>query len=182
MPQDPRSDPDSRHLLVSGTPHAGAPPSAGCRAGGTSWIVRVPAGHQPVARRGVDDPGGAEPVRLPSGRHLHPVSGLLTLRCPTGTRAAGSQGRRYGGGRLPSVFPPPDARPHGTAWSWEGCPGTAEAVDRPFAHVSAIVGTKRGCKGTRGVMALRPVKSPALPTQVRILSLPPHLSCGNTVV
>ena len=175
MPQDPRSDPDSRHLLVSGTPHAGAPPSAGCRAGGTSWIVRVPAGHQPVARRGVDDPGGAEPVRLPSGRHLHPVSGLLTLRCPTGTRAAGSQGRRYGGGRIPSDFPPPDARPHGTAWSWEGRPGTAEAVDRPFAHVSPIVGTKRGCKGTRGVMALRPVKSPALPTQVRILSLPHYL-------
>ncbi|MFL5883132.1 MAG: hypothetical protein ACJ782_24325, partial [Actinomycetota bacterium] len=46
---------------------AGAPPSSGCRAGGTSWIVRVPAGHQPVPRRGVDDPGGAEPVRLPSG-------------------------------------------------------------------------------------------------------------------
>jgi hypothetical protein len=30
-------------------------------------------------------------------------------------------------------------------------------------------------------MAL-PVKSPALPTQVRILSLPPHLTCGNIVV
>jgi hypothetical protein len=36
----------------------------------------------------------------------------------------------------------------------------------------AMIGTGSGWDGTRGEPALRPVKSPALPTQVRILSLP----------
>jgi hypothetical protein len=183
MPQDPRSDPDSRHLLVSGTPARWC--TSQCWLPSRRYLLDRPGtGRSPAGTwAGVDDPGGAEPVRLPSGRHLHPVSGLLTLRCPTGTRAAGSQGRRYGGGRIPSDFPPPDARPHGTAWSGEGRPGTAEAVDRPFAHVSAIVGTKRGCKGTRrgdGAATCKIAGIAYTGSNPVPATLP--LSCGNTAV
>jgi hypothetical protein len=76
---------------------------------------------------------------------------------------------------FPSTFPPADARSCGTGQNGLGRRGTAEAVDLPFIHVTAITGIMWGWEGTRGVTAVRPVKSPALPTQVRILSLPHHL-------
>jgi hypothetical protein len=49
---------------------------------------------------------------------------------------------------------------------------TAEAVDRPFVHVTGDNRDRRGWDGIGETTAVRPVKSPALPTQVRILSLP----------
>jgi hypothetical protein len=84
--------------------------------------------------------------------------------------------------RFPSTFPPPDARPRGTGRNGRGRRVTTEAVDRLFMHVTAVVRDQAGMAGTREEPALRPVKSPALPTQVRILSLPPSFSCRNTAV
>jgi hypothetical protein len=46
-----------------------------------------------------------------------------------------------------STFAPPDAEPHGTGRNGQGHPGTAEAVERPFAHV---MGDGRGQVGMRG--------------------------------
>jgi hypothetical protein len=93
MPQDPRSDPDSRHLLVSGTPARWC--TSQCWLPNRRYLLDRPStGRSPAGTRaGVDDPGGAEPVRLPSGRHLDVVS--LPLAClesvepiPRGPRAA----------------------------------------------------------------------------------------------
>jgi hypothetical protein len=73
---------------------------------------------------------------------------------------------------IPSDFPPPDAKPHMTGCDRQGRRVTAEAAARRFVHVTGDYGTMWGREGTRGETPLRPVKSPALPTQVRILSLP----------
>jgi hypothetical protein len=45
---------------------------------------------------------------------------------------------------LPSSFPPPDAWLRGSGRNWRGRRGTAEAVDRPFAHVTSDMGTRWG--------------------------------------
>jgi hypothetical protein len=74
MPQDPRSDPDSRHLLVSGA-HSTLVHLPVLVPSRRYLLDRASTGRSPAGTRaGVDDPGGAEPVRLPSGQHLHPVS------------------------------------------------------------------------------------------------------------
>ena len=39
--------------------------------------------------------------------------------------------------KLPSYFPPPDARPRGTGRTGRGHQVTAEVVERPFAHVTS---------------------------------------------
>jgi hypothetical protein len=73
---------------------------------------------------------------------------------------------------FPSTFPPPDARPRGTGRNRQGRRATAEAVDSPFVHVTSDNWGRWGWDGTREKTAVPSVKSPALPTQVRILSLP----------
>jgi hypothetical protein len=46
--------------------------------------------------------------------------------------------------RFPSTFPPPDARSHGTGRNRQGRRMTAEAVDRPSAHVRPDDGERMG--------------------------------------
>src|SRR4029453_3721781 len=77
-----------------------------------------------------------------------------------------------GGGGFPSVFPPSDARPPGTGRSRQGRRGTAEALTCRLRTSRPIVGIMWGRERSGEATARRPVKSPALPTQVRILSLP----------
>ncbi len=78
---------------------------------------------------------------------------------------------------LRSTFAPPDAEPHGMGGNRRGPQVTAEAVDKLFVHVAGGSRDQEGMGGTGGEPPLRPVKSPALPSQVRILSLPqpPHV-------
>ena len=82
----------------------------------------------------------------------------------------GTLGRRRPG--FPSDFPPPNMGLRETGRNGRGRPVTAEAVDRPFVHVTSglagQVGMRRDWRGAGGATC----KSPALPTQVRILSLP----------
>jgi len=73
---------------------------------------------------------------------------------------------------FPSTFPPPDARLRETGRNGWGRRGTTEAVDGQLVHVTGDSRDHVGTGRDREVMAVRPVKSPALPTQVRILSLP----------
>jgi hypothetical protein len=82
---------------------------------------------------------------------------------------------------LPSYFPPSDAGPRGTGRYGRGPEGRRMLSTGRLCTSQAMNGCMWGCDGTCGETAV-PVKSPALPTQVRILSLPPHLTCGNTVV
>ena len=57
--------------------------------------------------------------------------------------------------RIPSTFPPPDARPRGTGRNRRGCQVTAEAVGIPFVHVTGDYGTMWGREGIRGETPLR---------------------------
>ncbi len=52
---------------------------------------------------------------------------------------------------------------------------TAEAVDRPFVHVTSDSQYQVGMGGDSRGDGSATCKSPALPTQVRILSLPHYL-------
>jgi hypothetical protein len=75
-------------------------------------------------------------------------------------------------------FPPTSLHPTlgraGQGGTGQGGRVTAEAVGRPFAHVTGDDRGQMGWDGTREATTGRPVKSPALPTQVRILSLPQY--------
>jgi hypothetical protein len=51
-----------------------------------------------------------------------------------GVAPCGTVSRRPG---LPSIFPPPDARPRGTGRNGRGRRGTAEAVGGLFVHVTS---------------------------------------------
>src|SRR5829696_9650176 len=73
---------------------------------------------------------------------------------------------------FPSDFPPLDARSRGTGRNGRGRRVTTEAVDRLFMHVTAVVRDQAGMAGDFRGAGAATVKSPALPTQVRILSLP----------
>src|SRR5512132_820301 len=106
----------------------------------------------------------------PSRRSIGTTVGLMNA----GRKSAGNYLVRWRP-RLPSTFRPPDARPPGTGRNRRGHRVTAGAVDGPFLHVTRDGRGRWGWDGTRGEAAVRPVKSPALPTQVRILSLPHYL-------
>ena len=45
---------------------------------------------------------------------------------------------------FPSTFPPPDAKPCGTGSNRRGRQVTAEAVDRPFVHVTSDIRDQKG--------------------------------------
>ena len=45
---------------------------------------------------------------------------------------------------FPSDFPPPDAKPCGTGTNRRGRQVTAEAVDRPFVHVTSDIRDQKG--------------------------------------
>ena len=62
-----------------------------------------------------------------SAGRVEPTSSA-THRCRTLIRTAAG---------LPSTFPPPDARPHRTGGNRKERRVTAEAVDRPFVHVTS---------------------------------------------
>jgi hypothetical protein len=74
------------------------------------------------------------------------------------------------------AFPPLSLRPTLDCARRAGTGGDAEGRRKlstgRLCTSQAITGTMWGRDGTREVSPLRPVKSPALPTQVRILSLP----------
>jgi hypothetical protein len=74
-------------------------------------------------------------------------------------------------------FPPPSLRPTpGRARRGEAGGDAAlgpKLSARQLRTSPALAGTARRRAGTPGEPLVRPVKSPALPTQVRILSLPP---------
>jgi hypothetical protein len=103
------------------------------------------------------------------------------LKLERDDRRANEGGEEVGGTLVrwqpvfPSDFPPPDAGLRRTGRNGQGCRVTAEAVDRLFVHVNGNSWDQEGYEETRGEPALRPVKSPALPSQVRILSLPHYL-------
>jgi hypothetical protein len=71
-----------------------------------------------------------------------------------------------------SIFAPPDAKPRGTRRDGWGAKVWAKLLIVRRRTSPAMFGARRGSQGTRKEPPLRPVKSPALPTQVRILSLP----------
>ena len=77
-----------------------------------------------------------------------------------------------GGPGFPSDFPPPDAEPRGTGRNRRGRQVTADTAADRLCRSLAVHWDWRGCGGTCGEAPVGSVKSPALPTQVRILSLP----------
>src|SRR5512132_89030 len=102
-----------------------------------------------------------------------PVATRTTEVTPDGSDRESRAGTAAEG--LRSTFAPPDAEPHGTGGNRRGPQVTAEAVGKLFVHVAGGNRDQKGMGGTGGEPLLRPVKSPALPTQVRILSLPQPL-------
>jgi hypothetical protein len=111
---------------------------------GTCYALRIP---QPQPSDGCEANERGEEVGVDSGQ----MAAGISLRLPSARRWAARDGTvRYGQGhRL-----------------------TAEAVGRPFVHATTDdrgqVGMGRDPRGAGGATC----KSPALPTQVRILSLP----------
>ena len=71
-----------------------------------------------------------------------------------------------------STFAPSDVRPRGMGRYGQVRQVTAKPAAGYLCTSPAMFGARRGSQRTRKEPPLRPVKSPALPTQVRILSLP----------
>ena len=73
---------------------------------------------------------------------------------PYVARCMGAEPWSDGGQEFPSYFPPPDARPRGTGRYGQGRQVTAEAVGRPFVHVTSDdrgqVGMGRALQGGGG--------------------------------
>jgi hypothetical protein len=82
---------------------------------------------------------------------------------------------------FPSDFPPPDAGPRGTGRNGQGRRVTAEAVGRPFMHVTSddrdlvgMAGDPPGDSGACKIAGIAYTGSNPVPAT--------HLTCGNTVV
>jgi hypothetical protein len=79
-------------------------------------------------------------LQLTSGNTPPPSVNSYQFGSPTRAHGLPAKwGAEFGsdGGGFPSTFPPPDAGPRGTGRNGRGRTGTAEAVGRPFVHVTA---------------------------------------------
>jgi hypothetical protein len=130
---------------------------------GTCGRTRIRSGARCSARARSASAASPSCPTLRSAARTTSAASLATTWSPSPVRTA--VGFR-------STFAPPDARPRGTERNSRGRQGTAGAVDQPFVHVTGDDRDRAKMEGTRGEPPLRPVKSPALPSQVRILSLP----------
>jgi hypothetical protein len=147
--------------------------------GGPAWISSRDSACPQPGRRGLLD---CSSTRFDSASdEPNPGRRSVPLGPQTRTYVAphvpNSVRRRSG---FPSTFPPTDAEPRGTGRDGRGRRGTAEAVDRPFVHVTGddpdqvgTVGDPRGDGGaTCKIAGIAYTGSNPVPATL-------SLSCGN---
>jgi hypothetical protein len=160
-------------------------PGSRCHTAGRSYAPD-PAAVGTVVSQAVDSQPRS-PVRAPTTNDTHPTTTTSTADAQSGSGAARSTKLRRAlhplttsvrnskpgvGGAFPPLSLRPTrgcARPAGTGGDAEG---RRKLSTGRLCTSRPIIGTGSGWEGTREVTAVRPVKSPALPKQVRIVSLP----------
>ena len=109
-----------------------------------------------------------------AGRSTPPTDSNLAGCVPDGA------GRGQPPAGFPSTFPPPDARPRGTARNGQGRQVTAEAADGPFAHVTSNERSQAGMRGdVRGAAGATYKTAGFAYTGSNPVPATPPLSCGN---